>query len=127
MWEYRTDGTHALERGTLHISVEDGRLVGRIKDRWRGKIEAPIRLHGSHMELNLDRVRITGRLQRGRYEAYVHREFFSVAEQSARRPSRGYFIAQRVRSQSALGNFPDAGCTSLLRESSYVCSTFQSQ
>lgn len=123
-WEYQTNGTTALQRGTLRITVDEGNLVGVFEDSWRGELNADVSLYGSHMELSLDRVRISGRFQNGRFEASIQQEYSAVSLRSNRRRA-GYFIARRIRSASTMSNLTDVGCTSLLRESSYMCSPFE--
>jgi len=75
VWEYRTQGTGALQRGTLRIAVVDGRLVGRLRDSWRGELRARVRVHGNHLELNLDGLRISGRVRRGAFQGSIRRAF----------------------------------------------------
>jgi hypothetical protein len=123
-WEYRTDNISALQRGTFQVMVKDGRLKGRFRDSWRGDLEAQVNIHGSHMELALDRIRITGRLEQNRFTAAVEPEIWDVSISGNRR-STGYFVARRVRSYSVFDDIGDFGCPSLLRESSYECSSFE--
>ncbi|MFB6246967.1 MAG: hypothetical protein ABEL97_00175 [Salinibacter sp.] len=125
VWEYRTNGTNVLQRGTLRISVEDGRLVGQIRDTWQGTVEARVSLHGSRMEIDLRRLRISGRVRRGRFKASIRREFETLTVRPRRQRRQGYFVAQRVRSTADTDNRTRYGCRSLLREHSYKCSPFQ--
>lgn len=124
-WEYRTNGTSALQRGTLQISVEDGRLVGTLQDSWRGTVEARVNLYGSRMELDLDRIRISGRIRQGRFEATIRREFENMSVRPRRERRGGYFLAQRVRSSAGTNTRTQYGCPPLLREQSYECSPFE--
>lgn len=126
-WEYRTSGTSALQRGTLQISVEDGRLVGELQDSWRGTVEARVNLRGSRMELDLNRIRISGRIRQGRFKATIRREFENVSVRPRRERRGGYFLAQRVRSSAGTDTRARYGCRSLLREQSYQCSPFQQE
>lgn len=126
-WEYRTNGTSALQRGTLQISVEDGRLVGTLQDSWRGTVEARVNLHGSRMELDLNRIRISGRIRQGRFKATIRREFESVSVRPRRERRGAYFLAQRVRSSAGTDTRTQFGCPSLLREQSYECSPFDKE
>jgi hypothetical protein len=114
-----------LQEGTLRIHVQDGRLVGQLRDSWQGTVEARVTLYGSRMELELNRIRISGRLRQGRFEAAIRREFeqMSVRPRARRRPA--YFVARRVRRATASDNRERYGCRSLLREHSYQCSPFQ--
>lgn len=120
-WEYRTENISALQHGTLQIMVQDGRLTGRFQDSWRGSLNARVNVHGSQMELTLDRIRISGRLEQRRFTASVRREFWDASTAGSRR-SRGYFVARRVRSSSMFEDTRPLGCPSLLREVSYTCS-----
>jgi hypothetical protein len=122
-WEYHTRGISALQSGTLRIRVQDGELVGRLRDRWRGTVRAQVALQGTRMELDLDRVRITGRLEQNRFRGTVQTPFWDASRAHAgRQASSGYFVARQVRSQSVVDDLTDLGCPSLLRESSYTCS-----
>lgn len=124
VWEYRTDGTGALQRGTLRITVEEGRLKGHFQDSWRGQVDAFIQVHGTNMELRLDRVRISGRLRENRFEGVVERNAWDITSQGPHRSSPGRFFARRVQTASTTPS-EEFGCPSLLRESSYACSPFR--
>lgn len=122
-WEYQTDGIGVLQRGTMRITVDDGHLVGRFQDSWRGEVQARVMLQGPRMELDLDRVRITGRIERGRFRGTVHTPIWDVSQPRAQQSrSAGAFLARRVHSESLLQELTEFGCSSLLRESSYTCS-----
>ncbi len=125
-WKYETNGISTLQQGTLQIQMTDGQLVGRFNDRWRGQIDAHISLHGSHMEMNLNRFRITGEIEDGRFTGSVYRPTWDVSRAQARSRSSGSFIARRVRSGSISDAPANFGCASLLREGSYACSPFES-
>jgi hypothetical protein len=125
-WTYRTDNISALQRGTLRISVHDGKLVGRIQDTWRGALDARVYLRGAHLELQLDRVQITGDLVDDRFKGLVHQPIWEGVRGDPWRGSTGYFVARRVRRESTADEHRDFGCPSLLRESSYACSPFGS-
>lgn len=122
-WEYRTDGIPRLHRGRLHITVQNGRLKGRLQDRWRGTVEARVQLHGSRMELDLDRILISGRVREDRFVGSVRTSMGTVT--TNRRSASGVFIAKRVRRSTDSGSTDDFGCPSLLYEGSYACSPFQ--
>lgn len=125
-WEYHADGIRALQRGTLQIQVQDGKLVGRLQDSWRGPVETQVDLRGSYMELALSQLRITGQLEQGRFVGSVRESPWSVSSSETRTGSTGSFVARRVRRESSGDDRTDFGCTSLLRESSYACSLFRS-
>ena len=127
-WKYKTDGIPFLQRGSLYIAVQDGELVGRLQDSWRGSVKARIDVRGNRMELDIDRGRIRGQLERGRFRGTVRPQQWDVSRSTDRRSqSTGYFLAWRIRSSSILDNLKDLGCPSLLRESSYACSALQEQ
>jgi hypothetical protein len=127
VWKYRTDGVSMLQHGTLQIRVQDGRLTGRFNDQWRGTVEANVLLDGSHMEFNLNQVRISGRIQQDRFEGAIRRSFWDVSESGNERARPGYIVARRVRAQSVVTEMVDVGCPSLLHEASYRCSPLQAQ
>ena len=127
VWEYRTNGTTLLQEGTLRISIVDGRLVGRLRDSWRGEVTARVTLYGPRMELHLDRARISGRLHSGWFEAAIRRDFAEMSVSPTRRRSAGSFVAQRIRTTPATDGRDRYGCPSLLREGSFLCSPFQAE
>lgn len=124
-WEYDTDEISFLQYGTLTIHVQDGELVGRLRDQWRGKLKADVRLHGRHLELILNRARIVGRIERGRFRGTVSSQPWHVTQSSPDPLSSPTFVARRVRTHSIRHGPSRLGCPSLLRESSYACSPFQ--
>jgi hypothetical protein len=89
-------------------------------------MDAQISLHGSYMEVNFNRFRITGEIKHGRFAGSVYRPTWDVSRSEARSRSSGSFIARRVRSGSISDVLADVGCASLLREASYACSPFES-
>jgi hypothetical protein len=121
-WEYRTDGIGSLQHGTLRITMQEGRLVGRLQDSWRGQVEARVLLRGPRMELDLRRIRIRGRLDVNEFRGTVRRPFWDASRTNARRQQTGSFVARRVRRGSLVDDLTELGCASLLRESSYRCS-----
>jgi hypothetical protein len=125
VWEYRTNGTSVLQRGTLRISVVNGHLMGRLRDSWQGDIRARVRLHGNQMALDLNGFQITGRVRQGEFEASIRRTFDEMSVQPPRRGPPARFFARRVRSTAAPDSEFQYGCRSLLREHSYQCSPFQ--
>jgi len=126
LWEYRTQGTSALQRGTLRISVVDGQLVGRLRDSWRGELRAQIAIQGSHLELDLDGLLISGRVRRGEFRASIRRAFDELSVQPRQRGPDALFVAQRIRSGSGSDTQDRYGCRPLMYEHSYRCSPFQS-
>jgi len=120
VWKYKTDGIGALQHGTLKITQQNGKLVGQIQDSWRGRIDARIDVQGPYMELDLDRLRITGRLKRGRFTGSVYKPMWDLSRSRIRDESDGYLVARRVRRGQRVDD-PESGCRSLLREPSYAC------
>jgi len=127
LWEYRTQGTSALQHGTLRIAVVDGQLVGRLRDSWRGDLRAQIAFHGHHLELDLGGLRITGRVRRGEFRASIRRAFGDLSVQRRRRRDAALFVARRIRSGVGSDSQDHYGCRSLMYEHSYLCSPFQAQ
>jgi len=126
VWEYNAQGTGALQRGTLRISVVDGRLMGQLRDSWRGQLRARVRVHGNHLELELDGLRISGRVRGEEFQASIRRTFDEMSVQPYRRGAVARFVARRVRSTS--GSPQDQyGCRSFLYEHSYLCSPFDTR
>ncbi len=127
VWKYRAHGTDALDRGTLQIHVRDGRLRGRIQDRWRGTEEADVLVENGYMDIRLNQVRISGRISGERFEATIRSEFWDLSESGNRRSGTGSFVARRIRKGSTDDDDTDFGCPSLLREQSYACSSLPGQ
>ena len=125
-WEYRTSGIGALQHGTLQIVVQDAQLVARLQDSWRGTVRARVDLQGSRMELTLDRLRLLGRLEHGRFVAAAYRPMWDVSRTAvADRDAEGRFVARRVGGMSVAERGADVGCPSLLHEASFACSPIQ--
>jgi len=125
-WKYRTDGIPFLQRGSLHITVQDGELVGRLQDSWQGSVQARVNLQGNRMTLDTRRGRIEGQLDHDHFRGTVRPDQWDISRTAPHSQSTGYFLARRIRGPSVLNNLKDLGCTSLLRESSYACSALQS-
>ena len=125
-WKYQTDGIPFLQRGSLNITVQDGKLEGHLQDSWRGSVQARIDVQGTRMVLDLDRGRISGQLERDHFRGTIRPQRWNVSRSADRHSqSAGYFVARRIRSTSILDNLKDLGCPSLLRESSYACTALQ--
>lgn len=124
-WEYRSQGIQRLDRGTIHIFVHDGRLVGRIQDAWSGDREATVTLYGSTMTLNLTHYRIRGSVRNGRFIANLDQSKWAVSRPTRQQRAAGTFVAQRIQS-GGTGLPSRHGCEPLLREHTYICrSLFQ--
>lgn len=121
-WEYQTEGINILQRGTLRITEENGDLIGRFRDSWRGKLDVEIALQGSHMEFTLDDYRVSGQLTNGEFTASIRRPLWDVSRSHPDPQPVGYFEARRLQREAAQNEFTDLGCHSLLRESSFTCS-----
>jgi len=125
-WEYRVTGFSGLNRGTLRIQRQNGRLVARFRDERRERLDARVTIRDNWMELRLDRVLISGRLQNNRYRATVEIPVWDVSTTQAFRRSasrgRGSMVASLTQAGGYRTNTSDYGCAPLLRESSYACS-----
>lgn len=126
-WEYWTTGIGMLQRGTFQIVSQDGNLVARFRDQWRGPFEAEVRLRGDRMVLILDHLRITGQLRHNQFRGTARTPEWDLSRESARDGSPGTFQARRVHPQQDTGGRDRYGCPSLLRETSYACSPLQPQ
>lgn len=127
-WRYRTTGSPALSSGVIRIQHKDGDLRATLRDARRGQFRTrQVSLRGSWLEMRLDQVLVSGRLQERRYRASVEIITWDVTTSSelARRSTysrRGTMEAYQVRSSPQFGGAATYGCTPLLRESSFACS-----
>ncbi len=127
-WQYQVTGSPLLDRGTIEIKRDGDRLYAMLRDTRRGPQRARVRVREGRMELRLDQVVVSGRLEDNRFRATVEWATWDIrsgrsvspSSRSARR-ARGTLVAQR---QHARGRDVSTGerCRPLLRESSYVCS-----
>lgn len=127
MWEYRVRGSPALDQGTMRIHRQNGRLTARLRDASRGRLRAQVSVRDQWMELRLDQVRVSGRLENGSFRGSVTIPTWDVStSQRARRRARlqaqGSLLAHRVNTSPRSGAAEEIGCAPLLRESNYVCS-----
>lgn len=131
VWKYTTTGSSGLEGGILRITVREGRLRGTIRDRRNGMLSARIRVNGERVDLRIQDLHASGRVDNGTFEAFLRRPLWDVSTSQnvrrrdhTRRPSNsGMFIARRVTSfQDAFDTTPSA-CTPLLEETDYRCTT----
>ena len=127
-WQYRVTGSPLLDRGSIQIEREGDRLLAILRDARRGPLRARVSVRDDRMELRIDQVVVSGRLEDDRYRATVELATWDVrggpsvgrSSQAARR-ARGTLTARREGGKgrdSALNE----QCRPLLRESSYVCS-----
>jgi len=125
-WEYRVNGFPVLDRGTIRLKRENGRLVAILRDRRQGRLRARASIQKTWMELRLDRIYISGRLHEGEYRARVSFSTWDVSSsQSFRRSSlqaRGSLIAAQTQASTVSVSTRSFGCPPLLREGSYACS-----
>lgn len=62
-WKYRVEGPAALSRGEFRIAVEEDQLRALMRDERRGRLTAQVVLDGARMELSLNELRISGRIE----------------------------------------------------------------
>lgn len=125
-WEYTARGPSGLQEGTFQVSTEGDRLVVTFQDRWRGRITGRVRVHGSRMELRLNRLRISGRIRNERFTGSVEHDPWDLSE-SRRQNRSGSFVAQRIDGPGTSDDVQGLDCPPLLRESSYACSPLDIQ
>jgi len=125
-WEYSVTGARILDRGTMQIQRDRGRLIAVLRDRHRGRFRARVSARKNWMEIRLDDLHISGRLHNGRYRATVapsewDASFSGSARRSFRR-SRASLVATQTQTLTRHDSTVRFGCEPLLRESSYACS-----
>jgi hypothetical protein len=127
-WAYRTTGTPLLDQGSIQIERQDERLTATVRDTRRGRLRARVNVRDDRMELRLDDVVISGRLEDGRYQATVELATWDVRAGRSMAPSsqwareaRGSLVAHRQDTGPREAT-PSERCRPLLRESSYLCS-----
>lgn len=124
-WEYRAEGASKLTHGKFQISIEDGELRAFLHDEIRGEVDGRVKLRGTRMELTLDNLRISGRIEDNTYRATLSRPFWDVSTSSrSRRFSRARtasFVARRIVRGIGLDPLPALECPSILRETDDGC------
>lgn len=124
-WEYRVDGVAALHRGEFQITTENGRLRAQIRDERRGRFVARVKLNGSRMQLALENLRISGRIEDGSFTGTLYRPTWDVTTSSrSRRSSQtrsASLVAQRIASSPVVERSLPFDCPSILWETDDGC------
>lgn len=121
-WKYEVDGYAPLSTGVFQITEQDGRLQGFLRDRRRGRLRARVKLKDRRLELIIDELRVSGRIEDGQFTGFLRRQQWGVTtRRRTRRRTRSRFrsasvYAQRVRSASAADRPSILECESILRE-----------
>lgn len=125
VWEYRAQGASGLSAGTFKIESRDGRLRGVLRDARRGRINMNVVQRGSRMELDLDLLRVSGRVEDNTFVGMYRRPQWDVStSQNFRRTrgsSSGSIVARRVHNPAWSGAPLVSGCTPVLVETDYRC------
>jgi hypothetical protein len=121
-WKYEVDGVAPLSTGVFQITEQDGRLQGLLRDQRRGRFRARVRLEGRRLELIIDELRVSGRIEDDQFTGFLRRQRWGVTtRRRTRRRTRSRFrsasvYARRVRSASAADRPSILECESILRE-----------
>lgn len=119
-WKYQVDGFAPLNQGVFHITSQDGRLRGIVRDQRRGRLVAQVNVNDARMELTVGSLHISGRIEEGQFTGYLRRQRYDASVAYVRRRQRRFrsapLYARRVRSASAVDNAPALECRSILRE-----------
>lgn len=121
-WKYEVDGYAPLSTGVFQITAQDGRLQGLLRDQRRGRLQARVRLEDQRLELIIDELRVSGRIEDGQFTGFLRRQKWGVTtRRRTRRRTRSRFrsasvYARRVRSASAADRPSILECESILRE-----------
>ena len=126
-WKYRAmAGSDVLDEGVIRISMVQGRLQGTLRDRRIGTVPVDVSYRGQRLELDLDEIRIYGRVQNDEYTAYYERPIWDVTtSQSLRHRGsdriNGSLSARRVHSTGYYEPNVGLGCDPLTIESDKRC------
>jgi len=121
-WEYEVNGTAPLEAGVFRIAEQRGRLQALVQDQRRGRFRARADVSGSRLELSIDDLHISGRIDDDQFTAFLRRDQWDVSTtQRPRRHARSSFrsaslYARRIRSASAVSRPSILECESILWE-----------
>ncbi|PEN15118.1 hypothetical protein CRI94_02180 [Longibacter salinarum] len=127
-WKYRTmAGSDVLDEGVIQITMVQGRLEGTLRDARVGTIPVDVSYRGERLELDLDEIRIYGRVQNDEFTAYYERPMWDVStSQDVRHQTNnrlsGSLSARRVHSTGYEEPDIDLGCDALTVESKSACS-----
>lgn len=122
-WEYEVSGPAPLARGTFSIHLQDGRLSALVRDQYRGRFPAEVRVHSSRMELTIGHLQIDGTIDEGRFSGFIRPEEFDASipyprDRRSSGPESAYISAERVQSMSLVDPWSPLDCRSILREDS---------
>ena len=121
-WKYEVEGSAPLSTGAFQITERDGRLQGLLRDRRQGRLRARVKLKDRRLELIIDQLRVSGRIEDDQFTGFLRRQQWGVTtRRRTRRRTRSHFRstsfhAQRVRSASAADRPSILECESILRE-----------
>lgn len=124
-WEYKVEGIGELSRGTFYITVREDRLRAYVRDEQRGRFIARVRLTGSHMELDLRDLRISGEIEDDTFSGRLYHPDWEVSSSRQRRrfsrPRFTLLVARRTARSSLYDLQSPLDCPSILRESGKDC------
>lgn len=122
-WEYKVTGTAPLNAGVFQIAERNGRLQALVRDRRRGRFRARVTVRDTRLELSIDDLRISGRIEDDQFTGFLRLQQWDVSTRQRtrrrRRTSRSHsasFYARRIRSASARDRPSVLECESILRE-----------
>lgn len=121
-WKYEVDGFAPLHAGVFQIEERNGRLQALIQDRRQGRLRARVNVKDRRLELTIDDLRISGRIEDDQFTGFLRRQQWDVStRQRTRRRRESQFrsaslYARRVRSASAADRPSILECESILRE-----------
>jgi len=123
-WEYEVIGTAPLNAGTFQIAERDGRLHALVRDRRWGRLRARAEVRDTRLELVIDDLRISGRIENDQFTGFLRRQRWDVStRQRSRRRRQSHsrsasLHARRVQSASTADRPSALECQSILREAS---------
>jgi len=120
-WEYEVNGTAPLNAGVFQIAERDGRLQALVEDQRRGRFRARASVKDTRLELVIDDLRISGRIEDDQFTGFLRLQRWDVSTRTTRRRRERQFrsaslYARRVRSASAVDASSVLECESILRE-----------
>lgn len=121
-WEYEVDGFAPLKAGVFRIAERRGRLQALVQDQRQGRFQARVDVSNRRLELTVDDLRISGRIEDDQFTGFLRRDQWDVSTtQRTRRQRRSSFRsasfhAQRVNSASTVDRPSILDCESILRE-----------
>lgn len=123
-WKYEVDGFAPLHAGVFQIAERDGRLQALVQDRRQGRFRARVHVKDRRMELTIDELRISGRIEDDQFTGFLRLQRWDVSTRTRQRTRRrrkrqfrsASLHARRVRSASAVDEPSVLKCESILRE-----------